>query len=253
MPTVEPGTTLSSGIRSALEAACGDEAVLARVLAVIEPVLENANQRNFDLHRSQATLQSLVDNFPGGIVSVFDPQMRHLLVGGETVARLGFTSEAMLGKTPSEYKPGLGATTLEQTLRRTLMGENVRSLEIDGTMSTLVICTPIYDAAGGLFGAIVVGQDVTDLVHLQEDKLQEERLRAVLEREVATSRARAAIIEQVLHEIRNPLAGLLSSAEMVERYEARMSAEKRAEHLRRINEEVQVLQQTLAQLAQISN
>ena len=66
-------------------------------------------------------------------------------------------------------------------------------------------------------------------------------------------RARALIIEQLLHGIRNPLATLASSAEMLENYEDRMDEQKRAEHLRRIYETVRTLQQTLTQLAQISD
>jgi len=253
MPIVDMVSTLSAQILEDLRTACGDDEVLTRVLAVIEPVMTEASNRNFELHRSKATLQSIVDNFPGGIISVFDPQMRHILVGGETVERLGYKSEEMIGKTPSEYNPERGADIIEQNIRRTLLGENVRTLEVEGPMTTLVICTPIYDGAGGLIGAIVVGQDVTDLVELQEAMLQEERARAKLEREMATSRARALIIEQLLHGIRNPLATLASSAEMLENYEDRMDEQKRAEHLRRIYETVRTLQQTLIQLAQISD
>src|SRR5690606_30183139 len=157
--------------------------------------------------------RALVTNFPSGVVSIFDVEMRHVLVGGETADQLEFDLSQMIGKTPIEYRPDDRSERLETLIRRTLKGEAVRGLEYDGDRTTLVISTPIYDEERHIVGVIVVGQDVTDLVMLQEEKFAQERARAVLEREVATSRARAGIIEQVLHEVRNPLASLSSSVE----------------------------------------
>lgn len=244
---------LPASVLADLRTACADSEVVERVLAVVEPLLEEAERRNLELQRNQATLQSLVDNFPGGIVSVLDVEMRHLFVGGETVPHLGFDIPKMIGKTPSQYKPGEPADALEANIQRAMHGEPVRSLEIDGHMSTLVITTPIYDSAGELVGTIVVGQDVTDLVYLQEAKFEEERARHHLEQEVAASRARASIIEQVLHEVLNPLASLSSSAEILQNYGERISVEKRADHLQRIFDETQRLASTLSQLAAIND
>ena len=202
---------------------------------------------------TEAMLHALVSDFPSGVVSIFDVEMRHVLVGGETADQLEFDLPRMVGKTPSEYRPGDKSDRLEVLIRRTLKGEAVRGLEYDGDRTTLVISTPIYDHDRELVGAIVVGQDVTDLVMLQEEKFAQERARAILEREVATSRARSSIIEQVLHEVRNPLASLSSSVEMLQRYDDRMNSEKRADHLHRIYLEVRALAKTLSQLAQIKD
>lgn len=230
-----------------------DAGLVSRVAASLEPLLAEVIRTQSLLETTESMLRTLVTDFPSGVVSIFDAQMRHVLVGGETADQLEFDPPQMIGKKPSEFRPGDKSDRLEVLLRRTLKGEAVRGLEYDGDRTTLVISTPIYDHDHEIVGAIVVGQDVTDLVMLQEEKFAQERARAVLEREVATSRARAGIIEQVLHEVRNPLASLSSSVEMLQHYDDRMSSEKRADHLRRIYFEVRALAKTLSQLAQIND
>jgi hypothetical protein len=245
--------TLSEQALTDISAVVTDGDVVAHVAAALEPLLAEAIRTQEVLNTTESMLHALVTNFPGGVVSIFDVGMRHVLVGGETAGPLEFDLPEMIGKRPSEYRPGDKSDRLETLIRRTLKGEAVRGLEYDGDRTTLVISTPIYDDDHKVVGAIVVGQDVTDLVLLQEEKFAQERARAVLEREVATSRARAGIIEQVLHEVRNPLASLSSSVEMLQHYDDRMSSEKRADHLRRINLEVRALAKTLSQLAQIKD
>lgn len=245
--------TLSEQALTDIRAVVTDADIVSRIVAALEPLLAEAIQTQTLLHTTESTLRSLVTNFPSGVVSIFDVEMRHVLAGGETAGPLEFDLPRMIGKRPTEFRPGDQSERLETLLRRTLRGEAVRGLEYDGDRTTLVISTPIYDDDHVIVGAIVVGQDVTDLVVLQEEKFAQERARAILEREIATSRARAGIIEQVLHEIRNPLASLSSSVEMLERYDDRMSAEKRADHLRRIYLEVRTLAKTLSQLAQIKD
>ena len=230
-----------------------DVDVVSRVVAALEPLLAEAIRSQELLNTTESMLRALVTNFPSGVVSIFDVEMRHVLAGGETAGPLDFDLPQMIGKRPTEFRPGDKSERLEVLIRRTLKGEAVRGLEYDGDRTTLVISTPIYDADHNIIGAIVIGQDVTDLVLLQEEKFAQERARAVLEREVATSRARAGIIEQVLHEVRNPLASLSSSVEMLQNYDDRMSSEKRADHLRRIYFEVRALAKTLSQLAQIKD
>jgi PAS domain S-box-containing protein len=242
---------LSERVIAAMRAACPDTVVLDRLVSAVQPLLAEAVRSQSTLLTTKTTLEALIRHFPGGLVSVFDRELRHVLVGGETATQLGHDPARMIGKTPSEYRAGDQADSLEGLIYRTLMGESVRGLEYDGGRSTLVISTPIHDHDGVVVGAIVVGQDVTDLVVLQEEKFEQERARAVLEQELATIRARAAIIDQVLHEVRNPLASLASSAEMLERYDDRMSPDKRADHLRRISHEVRMLALAMAKLAQI--
>jgi PAS domain S-box-containing protein len=245
--------TLSEQALTEIRAILPDADLVSRVVASLEPLLAQALRTQELLKTTESMLRALVTDFPSGVVSIFDLEMRHVMAGGETSGHLNFDLPQMIGKKPSEFRPSDKSDRLETLIRRTLRGEMVRGLEYDGDRTTLVISTPIYDDDRNIVGAMVVGQDVTDLVLLQEEKFEQERARAALEREVATSRARAGIIEQVLHEVRNPLASLSSSVEMLQHYDDRMSSEKRADHLRRIYLEVRTLAKTLSQLAQIED
>lgn len=246
--------TLSEQALREIRAILPDADLIPRIVASLEPLLAHALQAQTLLSTTESMLSALVVNFPSGVVSIFDAERRHVFAGGETAELLGLDLPRMIGKRLSEYQPGEKSDRLETLLQRTLLGEAVRSLEYDGDRTTLIISMPIYDEKHErIVGAIVVGQDVTDLVVLQEEKFAQERARALLEREVATSRARSVIIEQVLHEIGNPLASLSSSVELLQHYDDRMTPEKRADHLSRINLEVRVLAKTLSQLAQIKD
>ena len=164
--------TLSEHALAEIRAILPDAGLVSRVAASIEPLLAEVIRTQSLLKTTEAMLHALVSDFPSGVVSIFDVEMRHVLVGGETADQLEFDLPRMVGKTPSEYRPGDKSDRLEVLIRRTLKGEAVRGLEYDGDRTTLVISTPIYDHDHELVGAIVVGQDVTDLVMLQEEKLE---------------------------------------------------------------------------------
>lgn len=233
-----------------LQVACADGDTADRVVSVIQPAIEELIRQNSGFQLSRAILEKLVENFPGGIVSIMDEELRHIFIGGETMGRMGFVAAEMLGKRPTEALPGEKSESLERAIRRAMQGESVRSLEADGAMSTLTTCTPIYDG-DTCIGTIVVGQDVTDLAAIQEEKFAQERARARLQEEIRASRERATLIENLLHEIRNPLASLSSSTEILQQYGTRINEEKRDEHLARIYESVRLMAGTLAHLAQI--
>src|SRR5690606_20502751 len=146
-----------------------DADLVSQVVTALEPLLAEALRTHSMLNMAEATLRALVTNFPSGVVSIFDVEMRHVLVGGETADQLEFDLSQMIGKTPIEYRPDDRSERLETLIRRTLKGEAVRGLEYDGDRTTLVISTPIYDEERHIVGVIVVGQDVTDLVMLQEE------------------------------------------------------------------------------------
>ncbi len=69
----------------------------------------------------------------------------------------------------------------------------------------------------------------------------EETLRSSLAREKELNRLKTNFVSMVTHEIRTPLAHILGSAEILERYLDRITPEKRAWHLQTINGGVQRL------------
>src|SRR5687768_9490550 len=112
--------TLSEQALTDIRAVVTDADIISRIVAALEPLLAEAIQTQTLLHTTESTLRSLVTNFPSGVVSIFDVEMRHVLAGGETAGPLEFDLPRMIGKRPTEFRPGDQSERLETLLRRTL-------------------------------------------------------------------------------------------------------------------------------------
>ena len=74
---------------------------------------------------------------------------------------------------------------------------------------------------------------------------QDEPQRATVVKDLETAQIRARLIERILHEFRNPLAAVASSAEILERYGQSMTNDRREKHVARIGEEIHRLSEIL--------
>lgn len=90
------------------------------------------------------------------------------------------------------------------------------------------------------------------LEQLQKGKELEEQLRVALSKEKELNDLKTRFIATVSHEFRTPLATLLSSAQMIQRYSKRWSEEKLNEHYDRISSTVNYLTQLLDDVLMIS-
>lgn len=77
-------------------------------------------------------------------------------------------------------------------------------------------------------GRVVHLQIANDITELKEAEAQ---IRANLEEERSINKMKNTFIQTVSHEFRTPLAGIMGSAEILERYFERISEEQRAQHL----------------------
>ena len=86
-------------------------------------------------------------------------------------------------------------------------------------------------------GAVIV-HDVQSISSAQTDELREEHKRASIMKDLELMQTKARIIERILHEFRNPLATVASSADILNKYGDSMPSEKRRDHVNRISSEV---------------
>lgn len=133
---------------------------------------------------------------------------------------------------------------------------------------------PIKNDAGQILGAVLVFHDVTEQQQFQAvlqktnkelglrvaesiDQLQqaneqlraeiaqrnrlENELRSALEKERELSELKSRILTTISHEYRTPLTTILSSAQLIEQYEARLTPEKKQKHFYRIYRAVEYL------------
>jgi signal transduction histidine kinase len=101
------------------------------------------------------------------------------------------------------------------------------------------------EIAVSFVGSVVKSADGTPLHFsciardISERKKTEQELQRALAEEKELNRLKSGFITMVTHEIRTPLALILSSSEILSRYLDRLTPAKRAEHLRTIDSAVQ--------------
>jgi PAS domain S-box-containing protein len=111
----------------------------------------------------------------------------------------------------------------------------IRGRRQDTTLfdADVVLAAVLQD--GKVHGMVCGWRDIT------ERKQMEQELRAALEKEKELNELKSRFSSMVSHEFRTPLAVILSSTGLLERYSQRMSEEKKQEHLAQIQTQVQRL------------
>jgi len=119
---------------------------------------------------------------------------------------LGIAPGRALGRSIDEIMPGLRALTVELDGRtRVRRGEIDHRRFDDGRAETLgVSLSPLVDAAGQQLGRIVNFQDLSELRRMEREVVRNERLAAI-----------GRLAAGVAHEIRNPLAAISGSVELL--------------------------------------
>jgi two-component system sensor histidine kinase PilS (NtrC family) len=169
-------------------------ALLARRLAVEVQAGRAELQELGELHRR------IVDNVSSGLLTVtraevissFNQEAEHIT---------GYAAAEMLGRSLSDLFPSLGPIEVAERQRRIQLeyrDRSGRNLHLGMSLSWL------RNPAGVPEGAILIFQDLTHLVEMEEQLHKSERLGAI-----------GQLAAGLAHEIRNPLASLSGAVELL--------------------------------------
>ncbi len=100
--------------------------------------------------------------------------------------------------------------------------------------------------------AVLVLTDITTQKHMAAQALESERLRVQLALEKEVLHMREGFISVISHEFRTPLAVIKSSRDMLERYHEQLTAQRRLEHLHRIDDQISLLSDMIDQVLLIN-
>ncbi len=150
------------------------------------------------LQRSESLRRTVTENFPNGVVGLFDRDLRYVLIDGTNTVS-ATDPNFWLGKTVQEVTSPEVLPIVEPAYRAALAGESRRvQLALGGRWIDVVV-RPIRDAAGEVVQGLFMTQDVTEKRALEAQLVVASRLAAL-----------GTLVAGVAHEINNPLTGELA-------------------------------------------
>ena len=109
-----------------------------------------------------------------------------------------------------------------------------------------IVLSPIVEHDGTLLGVVCSLRDMTS------HKLMEAQLRQMLSQAMEFGEIKSRFVSMAVHDLRNPLAVIQSSANMIQRYGDRLAGEKLQEQYERIQTSIQVMVETLDDVLTLS-
>jgi PAS domain S-box-containing protein len=150
------------------------------------------------LQRSEALQRAVMENFPNGLVGLFDRDLRYVLIDG-TNTITATSPRDWKGRTLQELTPAEVLPMIEPAYRAALQGESRRvQLPLAGHVID-VLLEPVRDGSGVVTHGLFMTQDVTEKRALEERLVVASRLAAL-----------GTLVAGVAHEINNPLTGELA-------------------------------------------
>src|SRR5262249_15513763 len=195
----------SLGVNAVAFAATG--ALASRLATELRRAGEHIASQRVRLRDLAALHQDVIRGLTSGLVTV-GRDGRILTLNNAAADIIGRAAVEVVGRPLAEVMPGLAAlqaTVGDGALRRGQVGQMVR--HGDGRLEerTLgVSLSPLVDSRGWVVGRIVNFQDLTDLKRMEGAVQRAERLAAV-----------GRLAAGIAHEIRNPLAAISGSIELL--------------------------------------
>ena len=203
-----------------------------RSLEYSQKLETEVKERTKELRESQKLYSAIARNFPDGMISVFDRDLRYVFVEGKELYSLGITSDMLMG---TRYLDRLAPEVALQTESKLLevFDGVVRSIEIKYNNNDYVLeAVPIPDEKGGIHHILVIEKNIT------KRKRDEEKVKNALEHERELNELKSRFVSTASHEFRTPLSTILSSVSLLSRYSSESDQEKREKHIQRIKSSV---------------
>ncbi len=124
--------------------------------------ISERKERERELEASEQRYRTLAENFPNGLVTMFDEDLEYTLAAGGVLDDLHVEAADIEGAHPEDVWHDDGATRLVSLLEATIEGERqTEELAYVGREWKLQ-AVPLTDEDGVVFGGMTVAQDITD-------------------------------------------------------------------------------------------
>jgi signal transduction histidine kinase len=212
------------------------------------PVFQPDKHSDTTRRHLEECYQTIVENFPNGLIALYDHDLRYRLVKGDGLARIGLTSADFEGKRLRDVFPPAVYERDEPTLRAALRGERTTVIVPFGNEFFRVMTLPVYDSKGEIIYGLVMSQNITDLENAKRLEAERASLVQKLEHEHTLAELRSELLSIISHEFRTPLSIIMSASQILQRYNANLTDQKRREKLSAITEQIKHLDQMLSEV-----
>lgn len=194
----------------AILAVAGFTGIMLFTAASLNRLDDERHERELELRRSQAQLQSVLDQIPS-IICMKDPAGRYRMVNASFVRATGKSAAECSGKTAFELFPAATAEAIERGYRNALETQGaVSSVEVfplpTGSRTYLTAHFPLLNLDGEAYAVCGVYTEITDIKR-QEEEIQ--RLNLSLQEKTIRQEAANSELEafsySVSHDLRAPL------------------------------------------------
>lgn len=184
----------------------------------------------------------LLKNYPDGLVSIIDRQLKFVLTGGELHRRLGVDPRQLIGLDIYPKFPGRVRQAVIEKLNMVFDGAVISDFDLPESLKGhlyVMDAFPLTENDGSIAYAGVIIRNVTHL------KQAEEELRKALKKEKELGELKSRFVTMASHEFRTPLTTVLSSASLLKKYVSGDQQKNLEKHVNKIISSVNVLNDIL--------
>lgn len=204
-------------------------------------------EKTKDVRESQRLYSLIAQNFPNGIISVFDRNLNYVFVQGKELLKLRMMSEDLVGTNYLQRISSENHALMEEKLNRAFAGNDIVFELNEYDQIYELTCVPLRKNQNGVVTQIlVVERNVT------KERLYNTQIEEALAKEKELNELKSRFVSMASHEFRTPLTTINSSAGLILRYEDEDGQERRAKHVSRIRNSVDKLTGLLNDILSLS-
>lgn len=208
--------------------------------------LANVETMNRDLHlqiqkrrtiekkmmKLQRLYDTMVHNFPDGVIGVLDRNMEYVLIDGKDLNEIDLISLGLAGGVTSDHHNHEIAEETISKIKKAFEGDNVSFEVKTNDRYYHISAVPLPDPHNNINEILCVLKNITE-----KNKLEEGLLKA-LEKEKELGEFKSRFVTMACHEFKTPLATILSSTFLLENYSGADYVKEKAVHTNRIRRSV---------------